>query len=181
MAHYGWTWLGVGGHWLPTWLPEVPLAWLMFERSNTLSTRTDLDLLPGTRGPQGLIISVFKRQSPTRPAHCRRRRPRCRRLSEPLIVLPALQARTVAGCGQDPPCASRTCGNSGWTWPGVAWRPASLAPRKSLAALLPGSEWVEQCQLLEMARMRSAGFTLQDAVADCATPSGPRRTPSPSG
>jgi hypothetical protein len=26
MASYGQTWLGVGGHWLPTWLPEIPLA-----------------------------------------------------------------------------------------------------------------------------------------------------------
>jgi hypothetical protein len=39
MAGYGRTWLGVDGHWLPTRLPEIPLAWLMFDRSNSLSTR----------------------------------------------------------------------------------------------------------------------------------------------
>ena len=32
-------WLGVGGHWLPTWLPENPSTWLTFESSNSLSTR----------------------------------------------------------------------------------------------------------------------------------------------
>jgi hypothetical protein len=39
MASYGQAWLGVGGHWLPTWLPGIPLAWLMFDSSNTLSVR----------------------------------------------------------------------------------------------------------------------------------------------
>src|SRR5215475_631597 len=39
MARYGQTSLGIAGRWLPTWLPEVPLAWLMFDSSNPLSTR----------------------------------------------------------------------------------------------------------------------------------------------
>jgi hypothetical protein len=66
-------------------------------------------------------------------------------------LLHAMQARTVAGCGQMSLCMPFTCGDSGWTWPYVAWCLASLAPNlaptNSLASLmfdssntLPGSE-----------------------------------------
>ena len=43
-------------------------------------------------------------------------------------LLQAIQTRTVAGCGQMSLCMPFTCGDSGWTWPYVAWRLASLAP-----------------------------------------------------
>ena len=47
----GQLWPGVGGHWLPTWLPGIPLALLMFDSSNTLSVRVHLGTLRvcGTR------------------------------------------------------------------------------------------------------------------------------------
>ena len=41
----GQLWPGVGGHWLPTWLPGIPLALLMFDSSNTLSVRVHLGTL----------------------------------------------------------------------------------------------------------------------------------------
>jgi hypothetical protein len=47
-ARCGLAWLGAGGRWLPTWLPENPLAWLMFESSNALSTRGPLEVALNT-------------------------------------------------------------------------------------------------------------------------------------
>src|SRR5215831_13961272 len=52
MARYGQVWPGIGGHWLPTWLPETPLAWLMFDTSNTLSVRASLEHPPVNARPQ---------------------------------------------------------------------------------------------------------------------------------
>lgn len=68
-------WLGVGGRWLPTWLPENPLAWLMFESSNSLSTRASRSpastrQLTHDRRVAGRELAVgLIRQASARPAN----------------------------------------------------------------------------------------------------------------